>query len=228
MDDAEARRLAEEIAKQFPNLKPEEQKRLADYLRQVPAAARASLRRPADPAGRTLPPKLGLGGGATVLPFLPHRLPHFSPGDKPAGVGDWELIELLGMGGFGEVWKARHAVTGKFVAMKFCTDPAAKLALVNEAHVLAGVQAAGDHAGIVALLDTYLNNDPPCLKYELVEGGDLTGLAREQLTTQRATALVAELAATVGHFHRLPMPVVHRDLKPANVLVTRPGNLKVA
>src|SRR5262245_64703757 len=72
MDDAEARRLAEEIAKQFPNLKPEEQKRLADYLRQVPAAARASLRRPADPAGRTLPPKLGLGGGATVLPFLPH------------------------------------------------------------------------------------------------------------------------------------------------------------
>src|SRR5262249_23317754 len=163
--------MADQVAKQFPHLKPDEQERLADYLRQVPAAARASLRRPADPAGRTLPPGLGLGGGGTVLPFLPPRLPQFHPGDKPAGNGEWELVDLLGMGGFGEVWKAKHAVTGKFVAMKFCTDPTAKIALVNEAQVLAQVQAAGEHAGIVTLLDTYLNNEPPCLKYELVEGG---------------------------------------------------------
>src|SRR5262245_18992087 len=154
MDDGEARRLADQIAQQFPHLKPEEQKRLTAYIRQVPTAARASLRRPADPAGRTLPPGLGLAGGAAVLPFLPQRLPRFSPCDKPAGVGDWELIDLLGMGGFGEVWKARHVVTGKFVAMKFCTDPAARIALVNEAQVLAQVQAAGEHAGIVTLLDT--------------------------------------------------------------------------
>src|SRR5207253_5074169 len=126
MSDADARKLADEIAKQFPHLKPEEQQRLADYLRQIPSAARASLRRPTDPFGRTIPPGLVLSGGAGLLTILPPRLPHFRPGDKPVGIGDWDLVELLGMGGFGEVRKVKHGLTNEVAAMKLCTDPTAK------------------------------------------------------------------------------------------------------
>ena len=46
----------------------------------------------------------------------------------------------------------------------------------------------GRHPGIVALLDTYLDGDPPCLKYEYVAGGDLAGLIRDGGTPRRTRA----------------------------------------
>src|SRR5206468_5302807 len=109
-------------------------------------------------------------------------------------------------------------------------DPQAARMLRNEASLLARVMSQGRHPGIVALLDTYLSGEPPCLKYEYVPGGDLAGLiaAWHRAALARALAeaprLLRELAATAGHFHRLGPPIVHRDLKPANILVQhRPG-----
>src|SRR5438445_108001 len=97
----------------------------------------------------------------------------------------------------------------------------------NEAVVLRRVMKQGRHPGIVALLDTYLNGDPPCLKYEYIPGGDLAGLIAEwhqgspARAVEQAPLALRDLAATAGHFHRLDPPIVHRDLKPANVLVQR-------
>ncbi|HEY7156703.1 MAG TPA: protein kinase [Gemmataceae bacterium] len=206
------------------------QSRLTAYLEQIPACVRQSLRRPSDPLGRTVPPHLSLQRPEDLLVFLPSRLPRFQSGDQPSGIGDWELVELLGVGGFGEVWKARHRFFDGIapVALKFCLDETARDRLLKyEAAVLNQVMRQARHPGFVPLLDAFLSAEPPCLKYEFVAGGDLSGLLRDWQPlslAQRwrpATDAVRRLAVIVGSAHRLDPPIVHRDLKPANVLVQR-------
>src|SRR5262245_44782893 len=223
----EAEAVAREVAADQP---PGVQHKLACYLAQVPGAIRQSLKRPADPAGRSLPPHFSLQKPEDLLQLLPPPLPRSAPGARPPGVGDWELVDLLGVGGFGEVWLARHAYFDGIppVALKFCLDPLARDRLLkHEATVLNQVMRQGRHPGIVPLLDASLSSDPPCLKYEYIEGGDLAGLVKDwpdepgRPRWQLATRLVLQLAQVVGYAHRLSPPIVHRDLKPANVLVQR-------
>jgi formylglycine-generating enzyme required for sulfatase activity/serine/threonine protein kinase len=226
LEGEEARRHAEQAAAEVAAGRPESVRRaLTAYLAQVPAAVRRSQRRPADPGGRTVAADLPLGRPADLLPLLPARLPRFKPGDRPAGIGDWELEELLGVGGFGEVWKARNPHLAEPVALKFCLDPAAARVLRNEAALLGRVMSQGKHPGIVRLLHTYLGADIPCLEYEYVAGGDLAGLigqwhrAGTAFRPEQATRLLQGLAGIVAFAHRLDPPIVHRDLKPANVLL---------
>jgi serine/threonine protein kinase len=144
------------------------------------------------------------------------------------------LAELAGIGGFGEVWKAHHAFLKSKppVALKFCLDNSAAAALRNEAGVLDRVMEHGKHGGIVPLLHTYLTADPPCLEYEYVEGGDLTGLIQEMHTGRTikpevANRLLVRLAEIVAFAHKAEPPIVHGDLKPANVLVRRAADGKI-
>jgi len=231
----EVRAAVQQVVAEIAGDKPAEVKKSLElFLSQVPAAVRQSLRRPADPAGVSLPLALAFDDPDQVLPLLPAQLPRFQPGDRPLPGIDWELVELLGAGGFGEVWKARnpHFDAVPAVALKFCLDPSAKDRLLrHEAAVLNQVMRQGKHPGIVALQHTYLSADPPCLEYEYVAGGDLTGLLGDWRPlpvngerAQRAAGLVQDLSGIVGFAHRQNPPVVHRDLKPANILVQQvPG-----
>jgi TPR repeat protein len=227
----EVRAQIQEIVRDIAGNQPTEiQESIKAYLHQVPSTIHQSLRRPSDPTGTTLPPSLHVLKEEDLIPFLPAKLPRFKPGDRPLPGVDWELTELLGVGGFGEVWKARnpHFDSVPPVALKFCLDPAAKDRLLrHEAAVLNQVMRQGRHAGIIPLLRTYLSADPPCLEYQYVEGGDLGGFLAQRPQGSRAlpiagaTTIILRLAKTVGYAHRLTPPIVHRDLKPANILLEK-------
>ncbi|HXG10562.1 MAG TPA: serine/threonine-protein kinase, partial [Gemmataceae bacterium] len=235
---AEMRAAVAEVVEEFAADRPAEVKQaLADYLTQVPAAIRRSLRRPADPAGITVAPEQIVSKAEDLLPFLPARLPRFKPGDRPLSNVDYELVELLGVGGFGEVWKARNPQFDSLppVALKFClNDIARDLLLRHEAAVLNQVMREGRHPGIVALQQSHLSAVPPCLAYEFVAGGDLTGLIRElhrtakdaETVIKRSIEIMQELADIVAYAHQRKPPIVHRDLKPANILVERTADGK--
>jgi hypothetical protein len=224
----EVRRQIGEVVQEVAGDQPAEVKKLlTNYLGGMPATIR-NLLRPVDPHAPTKNLDLSLQQAADLLRLLPTRVARLQVGDRPLPGIDLELIELLGVGGFAEVWKARnpHFDGMPPVALKFCLERAARDRLLrHEAAVLNQVMRQGRHPGIVPLLRTYLTNDPPCLEYEYVDGGDLTSLLREwrQLDVGRsmklATRVMAKLAEIVAFAHRLSPPIVHRDLKPANILV---------
>jgi serine/threonine protein kinase len=198
------------------------------YLSQLPARVQSSLRRPEDPSGRTVPLGLILRRAEDVQQLLPERMPLYQPGARPVPGTDLVIEELLGAGGFGEVWKARHQSRPHAppVALKFCIDEAAARTLRKEVELLDRVTTQGRHKGIVELRYAHLEGDTPCLEYEYVEGGDLAGLVMDlhragKGTPLTMTRLFCSLAQAVGFAHRIQPPVVHRDLKPTNVLTTR-------
>ena len=223
----EARKTAEEVARKVAGAaNVEERISLELYLTQMPGAVRASLKRTEDPTGLTVPPDFAMNAPGDVAKILPHRVPHFRPGAELPGRPGWSLAELLGAGGFGEVWLARHTFIPHPRAVKFCTDPLVRTKLTShEGKVIARVMAQGNHPNVVPLLDAVLDGETPWLMYEYVGGGSLTDLVHRwqgQPTAVReslVTAALHQLAAAVGTFHRLNPPIVHRDLKPANILV---------
>ncbi|HEX4612499.1 MAG TPA: serine/threonine-protein kinase, partial [Urbifossiella sp.] len=223
----DARRIAAEVAKEVAAAAPvEDRLALELYLGQIPAAVRASMKRADDPSGRTVSPDFALDSPADLVRVLPPGVPKFRPGAALPGRPGWTLDELLGSGGFGEVWLTRHTFIPHPRAVKFCTDPLAKAKLAShEGKVIARVMAHGHHPNVVPLLDAALDGNAPWLMYEYVGGGALTDLVHRwqaHAGPERERVVVAalhELAAAVGHFHRLAPPIVHRDLKPSNILL---------
>jgi len=223
---AEVEKVVEEVA---PGQDAKVKKALSDYLTQVPASTRRTLRRPEDPSGKTAPSTFSIRSGKDLIPLLPNRMPRFKPGDQPLQGFPWQLTELLGVGGFGEVWKASSLGMKNLapVALKFCLDPSAVVTLRREAALLDQVMGQGAGQGIVTLKDAFLHTDPVCLVYEYIEGGDLTGLLQmiqklaPEKRIEQVHQMIRSLSKIVGRMHLLSPPMVHRDLKPANVLVRR-------
>jgi eukaryotic-like serine/threonine-protein kinase len=164
----------------------------------------------------------------------PVRL-NFESGDPVPGLSSWVLERQLGLGGFGEVWLARHEWKPEHRAVKFFTHPDARYRLVtHEKKVLVRVMKyAGGHPNIVPLVECNLESETPWLMYDYVPGGTLADVVREwrartpaKRLSKAAKALFA-ISGALAHCHQLATPIVHRDLKPANVLRDAEGILRV-
>jgi serine/threonine protein kinase len=138
----------------------------------------------------------------------------------------YELLELLGEGGMGSVYRARRLRIGDFVAVKilhekFVTEEAALERFRREAQAAALLH----HPNIVGIYDYGEDLDkgiPAFIVMELVSGEPLRNiLEREkQLPYQRAVSLIQTACAGVGAAHR--RHIVHRDIKPDNFIVLPP------
>lgn len=143
-------------------------------------------------------------------------------------VGPYRLIEPLGQGGMGVVWRAERAdgTVRRGVALKLphaVWGGAFAERLAREREILAGLE----HEYIARLYDAGLDaQGRPYLAMELVEGEAIDAYCRTHALDVRArVALLLQAMAAVSHAHaRL---VVHRDLKPANILVGRDGRVRL-
>ncbi|MFI9597194.1 protein kinase [Nonomuraea sp. NPDC052265] len=133
------------------------------------------------------------------------------------------LLDEIGAGAMGTVWRARHRETGETVAVKMLRsnlagDQDLVLRFVQERNVLRTLR----HPNIVTMRDFVIEGERLALVMDLVEGGDLRGLLQQHGTLPPATAaeLMAQVAEALGAAHA--MGVVHRDVKPGNVLIDGP------
>jgi len=144
------------------------------------------------------------------------RTPHVRPGSV---LGDYELIEKLGEGGMGIVFKARQRRLNRTVALKMIRSGI--LASSREVRLFqreAEAVAALDHPNIVPILETGVHGDLLFYSMKLIAGQNLQGsLAGFKNRPEAIARLVAQVAGAIHHAHE--RGVLHRDLKPSNILL---------
>ncbi|MFO0846017.1 MAG: serine/threonine-protein kinase [Gemmataceae bacterium] len=147
-----------------------------------------------------------------------------APARRPSEVPGYEVLEELGRGGMGVVYRARHVPLNRMVALKFIlagtSAPARHIERFRrEAEVVARLR----HPNIVQIYDVGEVDNQAFLALEYAEGGNLRDRLAGQPLEPRAAALILEpCARAVQHAHR--QGVVHRDLKPANILMAVGGD----
>jgi predicted Ser/Thr protein kinase len=150
------------------------------------------------------------------------------PEELAAHFPDLEILELLGRGGMGIVYKARQKQLGRIVALKILSptvaqDPAFAERFSREARALAML----NHPHIVAVYDFGRKDDLFYFLMEYVDGANLRQvLDGGRLAPREALAIVPQICDALQYAH--DNGVVHRDIKPENLLLDRRGRVKIA
>ena len=159
-------------------------------------------------------------GGEPFVPPTPAELAPLFP--------TLEIIELLGRGGMGAVYKAKQPRLDRLVALKILPpgehgDPSFAERFTREARALAKL----NHPGIVTIFDFGRAGDLFYFLMEYVDGLDLRRLIQDgQLQPAEALKIIPQICDALQYAHE--DGIVHRDIKPENVLIDRKGRVKIA
>ena len=142
-------------------------------------------------------------------------------------LGPYEIRELLGAGGMGEVYRARDSKLGRDVAIKvlpeeFSQDSKRLARFKREAQLLAAL----NHPNIAAIHGLEESGATLYLVLELVPGETLAArLSKGRLTVEEALRIATQVAEALEEAHE--KGIIHRDLKPGNIMITEDGKVKV-
>ncbi|HEX2570450.1 MAG TPA: protein kinase [Polyangia bacterium] len=188
-----------------------EDRPVEDASASAPPESLASLSAPPEPVTMSLSP-----AGTTSLPTAPIAAPP-SPSTSPLARWDrYELLEPLGQGGMGAVYKARDRRLGRIVALKFIrgVDPHAIPRFLQEARA----QARIDHPHVCKVYEAGEVEGQSYIAMQLVPGQRLDQAARDMSLPEKVQVMKT-VAEAMHEAHKLG--IIHRDLKPSNILVER-------
>jgi serine/threonine protein kinase len=143
-------------------------------------------------------------------------------------LGNYVILDKIGEGGMGQVFKARHRRMKRLVALKMLPSERVQSDLdVERFRREVEVVARLEHANIVTAYDADEWNGRHFLAMQYVDGADLASVVRAcgPLNVAHAIGVLLQVVSGISYAHA--KGIVHRDLKPGNLLVDRSGNVKV-
>jgi serine/threonine protein kinase len=149
-------------------------------------------------------------------------------GRSKFNLGPYQVIDSIGQGGMGQVFRAEHTMMGRTVAIKvlprYKSTPVAIASFTREIRA----QAQMDHENLVRAFDAGHDGNVYFLVTECVPGSDLRKYVRlrGRLSMAEAATIISQAATGLGHAHGRGL--IHRDVKPGNLLVTTTGHTKVS
>lgn len=165
---------------------------------------------------------------ATML--VPSGQP-LGPDDLPAELAEhprYRIVELIGCGGMGNVYRAEHRLMNRTVAIKVINSQLVRQSQAVE-RFRREVQAAAklSHPNIVAAFDAEQAGDVHFLVMEFVEGTDLASIVKQRgpMSVAEACECVGQAAAGLQHAYEKGM--VHRDIKPHNLMRAARGQVRI-
>lgn len=160
----------------------------------------------------------------SAAPFLAHDEPQLARGDR---VAHYEIIELVGRGGMGEVYVAKDQILNRTVALKFLTAEYTKdndrlLRFQREAQAASAL----NHPHILTIYELGNVDGQQFIATELIEGETLRQrLVRAPTTLVEALDVTIQVAGALAAAHRAG--IIHRDIKPENIMLRPDGYIKV-
>jgi hypothetical protein len=139
-------------------------------------------------------------------------------------IGQYEIVEKIGVGGMATVYKAYQASINRYVAIKilptqFAHDPNFVKRFTQEAKAIAALE----HPYILPVYDFGTQEGLTYMVMRYIEGGTLAGLMGQPMSNERIVEIVGNMARALDYAHS--QGVVHRDIKPSNILIDKHGEV---
>lgn len=144
-----------------------------------------------------------------------------------SSIGDYRLVDYIGAGGMGEVYRAVHSKIGRVVAVKVLTQSVPSPSFITRFHNEARIQASLHHHNIATLYDFLEFNGQPCIVMEYVDGETLTQRISRfgSLPVEEALYIFQTVAEAIHYIHG--QGVLHRDIKSNNIKISSTGEVKL-
>jgi serine/threonine-protein kinase len=141
--------------------------------------------------------------------------------------GDYKVLDRIGLGGMGAVYRVRHAISDRVEAMKVLLPDLHSSEGLEERFVREiKVQASLSHPNIASLHTAFRFGNQLLMVMEFIEGESLrTVMSTRGLTIQESVGYVREVLKALGYAHG--RGVVHRDIKPGNIMISTGGHVKL-